>query len=430
MPSIAWSQSAFYIRAGGTAPTSCTCGSCTICGNWSSACSRLPDTLCRGATYYIADGTYPAYTFDDSGSSTITIKKALAAPYDHGTETGWNPATMGSGQGTFGSFSFAAGNYAFDGQRGAGALDPSDRSYGLHVHGDDLVISTAASAVANVSFAHVEVSGHGADGPDYVWPSNKGMYLASGTYTNWTFLQCYMHDFGNMVAQWDDLNDSRIEKNYIARNESTEPGHAEGIYGFGSRNTIAGNIFEDIEGTGVVMISGSSWKVYNNIIIGTSNPGYDGTGNGAIADWSPDGLAGPATNNKIYNNTIYNIKGNGQIVFGTCGSTGCMNSPNNLIFNNLSYGASGSYGVSDTRGTQGNNIVAASNPFENAAAFNFQPVAGSSAVNGGAALEAEFATDFRGLSRPQPAGGAWDVGAYERSSGATPPAAPQNLTVK
>ena len=241
-----------------------------------------------------------------------------------------------------------------------------------------------------------------------------------------------MHDFGNMVAQWDDLNDSKIEKCYIARNESTEPGHAEGIYGFGSRNTIAGNIFEEIEGTGVVMISGSNWKVYNNIIIGTSNSGYDGTGNGAIADWSPDGLAGPANNNKIYNNTFYNSKGNSRIVFGSCGEKGCTNSTGNQIFNNLFYGSGGGYGVSDTRGTQGNNIVATSNPFENAAAFNFQPIAGSSAVNGGTALEAEFAIDIRGLPRPQPAGGAWDVGAYERSSGSDtkPPSAPQNLRVQ
>ncbi len=422
-------QSTFYIRDTGVEPTSCTCGSCNICQNWTTACKRLPTTLCRGSTYYIADGTYPSYDFDDAGTGTITIKKAVSAPYDHGTEVGWNGTTMGSGQAMFGDFSFATGNYVIDGQIGAGALNLADRSYGIHVHSDDIVISTASSSVSNVTFKHVEISGHGDDGPDTTWPPNKGMYLASGTYSNWNFSQCYMHDFGNMVAQWVSLSDSKVEKNYIARNESSEPGHAEGIYGFGSRNTIAGNYFEDIEGTGVVMISGNNWKVYNNIIVATSRSQYDGTGNGAIADWSPDGQASSANNNLIYNNTFYNLKGNARIVFGSCGSSGCNSSSGNAAFNNLFYNCSSS-GVSDSKGTSGNNITATANPFENIASQNFQIIAGSAPHNSGSSLAAEFATDFLGITRPQ--GSAWDAGAYERPSttGNTPPSAPQNLTIR
>ena len=46
--------------------------------DWTDAYTALPATLTRGDTYYIADGAYAAYTFDDaiSGTTLITIKKA------------------------------------------------------------------------------------------------------------------------------------------------------------------------------------------------------------------------------------------------------------------------------------------------------------------------------------------------------------------
>ena len=44
--------------------------------DWTNAYTALPATLTRGDTYYIADGTYSSYTFDDaiSGTTYITIK--------------------------------------------------------------------------------------------------------------------------------------------------------------------------------------------------------------------------------------------------------------------------------------------------------------------------------------------------------------------
>src|SRR5688572_27397587 len=52
--------------------------------DWSDALDDLPASLTRGKTYYIADGSYAAYLFDDadSGTSLITIKKATGS--DHG----------------------------------------------------------------------------------------------------------------------------------------------------------------------------------------------------------------------------------------------------------------------------------------------------------------------------------------------------------
>ncbi len=48
--------------------------------DWSNAYTSLPAALVRSATYYIADGSYGSYTFDDTEASTtyIFIKKATA----------------------------------------------------------------------------------------------------------------------------------------------------------------------------------------------------------------------------------------------------------------------------------------------------------------------------------------------------------------
>jgi len=70
--------------------------------DWNNTLDDLPAALNRGDTYYIGDGSYAAYTFDDTESSTslITVKKAT--PLDHGAETGWD-SSYGDGQAVLGS---------------------------------------------------------------------------------------------------------------------------------------------------------------------------------------------------------------------------------------------------------------------------------------------------------------------------------------
>src|SRR5579864_6394310 len=69
--------------------------------DWNNAMAGVPATLVRGDIYYLADGIYSPYTFTtpDSGTTPVTIKKAVAA--DHCIETGWNASTMGSSQAIF-----------------------------------------------------------------------------------------------------------------------------------------------------------------------------------------------------------------------------------------------------------------------------------------------------------------------------------------
>jgi hypothetical protein len=96
----------YYVRAGASGNGSGT--------DWSNAFNQLPDSLIRGATYLVADGSYPGRTFSDpaSGTSQIQIRKATAA--DHGTNAGWSDA-YGDGQAEFGPLNFQAEYYTLDG---------------------------------------------------------------------------------------------------------------------------------------------------------------------------------------------------------------------------------------------------------------------------------------------------------------------------
>ena len=100
-------QQVFCVRAGATGSGN---GS-----DWNNAYPSLPGNLQRGATYYIADGSYGTYTFNDptSGSTPITIKKATLS--DHGPAAGWQSG-FGDGQAVFNStLNFTTRYWVFDG---------------------------------------------------------------------------------------------------------------------------------------------------------------------------------------------------------------------------------------------------------------------------------------------------------------------------
>ncbi|TSC81498.1 MAG: hypothetical protein G01um101420_970 [Parcubacteria group bacterium Gr01-1014_20] len=146
------------------------------------------------------------------------------------------------------------------------------------------------------------------------------------------------------------------------------------------------------------------------------------------------------TNVKIYNNTIYNMTRFTGIHIAA-GDT--IDIANNAIRSTTENGISTNYGVSwqPTNVTIRNNHVTLSDPwnpidcftnpsctisnntttgdplFVNPAAGNFNLQSGSPAINTGADLSGTgiplINIDFAGVSRPQPPGGLWDIGAYE-----------------
>ncbi len=126
-PPVTCNDDCHFVRAGAT-------GSGT---DWDDAFGELPDSLVRGHVYFVAQGSYASYTFDDPASGGDTIRIVRATSADHGTDTGWQ-VTYADGEASFGPLSIQTPDYDIDG-RGA-----------THVIGDFQgdVVSIDASRVA------------------------------------------------------------------------------------------------------------------------------------------------------------------------------------------------------------------------------------------------------------------------------------------
>ena len=161
--------------------------------SWSSAWDSLPSTLTRGDTYYIADGTYPGYSFDDpeSGSTLITIKKATAS--DHGTRTGWQ-SSYGDGKAVFtGGLNFKKGFYVVDGQTGGGPGSWTS-GYGFEHHssskGSDIYIDYD---VSNITIKHFKLEGDGSKYP------SSDIFFIRRTATNILISYVYAYNAGRCI---------------------------------------------------------------------------------------------------------------------------------------------------------------------------------------------------------------------------------------
>jgi hypothetical protein len=91
LPLVAGAAS-HYVRAGAT-------GTATG-ADWTNAYPKLPATLVRGDTYYLAGGSYGSHVFQDAPSGTATITLVRATNVSHGTPTGWS-TTYATGPASF-----------------------------------------------------------------------------------------------------------------------------------------------------------------------------------------------------------------------------------------------------------------------------------------------------------------------------------------
>ena len=108
---VACDETCHFVRADATGASD---GS-----DWTNAWTELPSSLERGHRYYVADGPYPGYAFDDAASGTATITVQKATPADHGSEVGWDP-TYGDGTAQFGPLSVTGPYTTIDGKPGRG----------------------------------------------------------------------------------------------------------------------------------------------------------------------------------------------------------------------------------------------------------------------------------------------------------------------
>ena len=409
--------------------------------DWTNAYISLPATLVRGDVYYLADGTYGAYTFDDpaTGSSIITIKKALES--DHGTNTGWT-STYGDGQAQFSSMNFYTDYYLIDGgRRDDDWKSGSTAQYGIRVYNSGGIptrLDNGGSSTGDfITFRYVDFE---APGRDYLGDNGGGVdVIYSLGSSNITFSRCALHDSDRTIFLTRGINTWTIEYSYIARNGSSPAIHGEIMSDNGSDNiTFRYNIIEDPEGTATwAILNGSggtsgdanAWSIYGNVISHTSS--YNREGISGVVFCANDASNNNSCSNwKVYNNTIYTIKGLWSGFVFQSGS-------GNVVQNNIWYssvttnngGAAFDYNWYYNTGANGDNGANKQTCTSNCALFvdpgnkDFRLVR---ATNAGATLPAPYNQDMDGAVRS--ADGTWDRGAYEFGGTVTLPLpGPSNL---
>jgi len=424
--SVSHAQAAnHYIRDGATGTGDC--GAAT--NSWADACDSLPDTLVRGDTYYIAGGSYGEHTFNTaaSGAIPIYIKKATVA--DHGTETGWN-SSYGSGVAQFAApLNINTAYWIFDGQSritansGHGIKISNTLCYQKHIQ--------MTGTPDHISLRYIEFAGLGDDGDCRISDTQDGandqLYANDADADNATLEYCYFHDAGRThLLTGAGADNWLIQHCYFGTVESHADEHGEPLNVDRSANWIIRyNIFNETEGTGVIMVEDSQgatgWEIYGNLFSNFSS------NNGAIATDADYSCDNPPTNrcptmwysSKVYNNTFVNGMGINQGINPQNGSGADWQVYNNIWYNcsnlaNLSsvphdYNAfSGPNAFGEAHG-QANLTSAIFRDYNN---DDFSLVGATSA---GATLASPYNTDM--LGRTRGADGVWDRGAYEYTSG-------------
>lgn len=395
-----------YVRAGAS-------GAATG-ADWNDAFTALPATLNRGDTYYIADGSYAGYTFNDaiSGSTAITIKKAITA--DHGTETGWN-SSYGDGQAIFEAVAFTTHNWVFDGQTGGG---PGAWTNGLgfkiyhspYLDGAKL-LESGGQMVTNVSVKHTELTyGTSADTGDYA----SIVYLTSGG-DGWTFSRCAMYGVPGDIAQIRALVNFTVEYCYFADNLSVPAKHGdvwESDSG-GINHTYRYNWFRNCIGTYAISDQSGAGNptnvfVYGNVFSWDAGGGFS---NGILGS---DSSGGPIINGQFHHNTVFGMN-SGQLIYANGGST--VTASNNIIYGTV--GGGGTFGWTGVTAhdynafryagaqSEANIQNFSGDPFNNAAAGDFTLTANTDA---GVELGTPFNVDMLGETRTTRTRGSFEYG--------------------
>ena len=428
----------FLFSAGGLARAANYCVRAGASGSnngsdWTNAYTNLPSTLVRGSTYYIADGSYSGYTFNDavSGASLITIKKAIAS--DHGTGTGWSSG-YGDGLATFGSFTFDTSYWVIDGQTGGGP-GSWESGFGIKLTptGTGGKIVRINSSAGNITFAHVEMEHNGRNTHD----RNEDIFYALGASQNVTISYCYLHNVARCHLLTTSMNAFTIEYSKIARNGSGGDSiHREAWSARVDDNVVVRyNIFEDISNTAVIaLVNGNgnaeNWQIYGNVFWRT--PGDPSGVSSCIQVKYASPTFVSAVNWKVYNNAIVNLKGLGAgLSIG--GGSGNV-TKNNIWYNNnvniIQFGnTSHDYnwfednhrtgGSCDpfcdldptNAGNETNGIHGLADPFVDWENGDFDLTSGTSARDNGTDLGTSYDQDAYGNTRGQD--GNWDIGAYE-----------------
>lgn len=446
-------QATYYVRAGATGAQNGT--------NWTDAYTRLPTTFVRGATYYLADGTYSgAVTFNtpESGTAYVYIKKATGAA--HGTDAGWDPS-FGDGVAAFsGTWTFRTSYWDIDGVTGGGPGTSASQWPSAWTTGHGITQTVPTGGYTNVElgatagkvgfrFRHIKFVNEqpeNSTGTSYgriFHLEASGQTNASDVVVEYIYVPAFM---GVPFHVWG-AHDWLIQYSYFGGdgigNDSNV--HRELWSGIGNdRWTFRWNYIKDINNSaiiGFVNEGGPSENIelYGNIIdyrAGGQSPAFfvdmDGVSNGVPVI---------ASNWKCFNNTVVAWNG-GSPAYNLNGGTGYFR--NNLYANHVhSYGPGLNGIVSHNafynlrRGTTdvtaswaslgGSSQTFASDPFLNYTTRDLRlkaPTLPGSSDGSPAGNAVDMFGNRRG------ADGVWDRGALEYTGTVTTsPSAPTNLRI-
>jgi hypothetical protein len=423
--------------------------------NWTDAYTTLPASLVRDYVYYISDGTYAAYTFDDSLDSTKWIYIVKATVADHGTATDWVDS-YGDGQAVFGTLTFATSYYEINGQTRNENNWQEISSYGFRgASATDATGIFINANVGNLTFKYIDI---GSDADVVLWSNAVayGVKMTEASSPNRTNIYFgYMHIHNVQLPFHSRCNSYvTIEKCHVGPSWGKEMiSHQIGDYWVIRWNKFIDNCALPANEGGTAVIGvfnytgggdpadtlSDNWEIYGNVIAGTGNSRLS----------AADALVlGYTVNNwKFYNNTISHTDGAWG---GSLKIWGTGNQIRNTLWYwmgdyNESYGSMiTSQDVSNTPGGNyawcyyknakpayygadcaaliNTHYTGSEDPFIDEPHGNYRLKANFSGVSPkdkGVNLGSPYNIDMAGNVRG--ADGTWDIGAFEFQSGPTPP---------
>jgi hypothetical protein len=412
----AGAQNTYYVKAGGAGTKD---GS-----SWANAYSDLPGTLVRGATYYMASGTYGRLNFNTpaSGSSWVYIKKATAS--DHGPDNTTWVASYATGQAVFGSGMYITTPYlSVDGQTGGG---PGSWTSG---HGIKVVYTGNTAVVEMPSghdfiFRHMEVVGDGDSSVTVGSNTNDGFSVYDHG-LNLTVSYCWIYNCGrccftpfgdNVTIEYSCTGFYHAD---VSHSEVVSIANSQAGMAVYSNFIFRNNLVTFVSGTGGLVMQVNGAQIYGNVFYAPSST-YPA--NGTITCWSPSGgVSYQNHNHQIYNNTFYSDPQHTAIAY--YGS----DLQNIVAYNNVFYNLAGGAGFYGTTTHDYNHFINSSpgsssethgssstgDPCVNSAGMNFSLTANTPA---GMNLGAPYNVDPTGAARTT-----WSRGAYEYGGVSTNP---------
>lgn len=392
-----------YVRAGASGANDGT--------DWTNAYTTLPSSLTRGDTYYIADGSYSGYNFDDSGTTLTTIKKATIA--DHGTSTGWDNA-YGDGTAEFGLMHFTTSGWLFDGQTRNESDWNNQTAYGFEIDGgtggSNKTLVNLGTDATNITIRYTNMHYTAAlvGTPDE--SANRDEGISGAGNEDVTIEYCRVAETSwkaaILMVAWDGAVIRYCRFENIFKKELISSG-AGGPSGASDNIVFAFNQMRNIAGTGAIQIdSCNNWEIYGNWL---DNPSSDYEFSDTIfGTWTGDHVDRTETNNNIlvYNNTFYRTQGGARVI-------AIQNGTGNIARNNLAIGSSVGYSGAITTSDNDNLTTTA---VVDAANQDFHLVG---ATSPGTTLSSPYDVDMDGVTRG--ADGTWDVGAFEYDEGGGSP---------